>query len=301
MVFAAQFVVMTHYSYRWLAMILTGWLMLNSASANEPAAANRSMNLLRKTTLALLQEGNERYVSGALKHPHTDAAQRSATALEGQDPYVTVLACSDSRAPAELIFDRGIGEIFTIRVAGNVADTDEIATIEYGVGHLHTPLVVVMGHTRCGAVTAVVQGAELHGLLPQLVDNIKPAVESSRQTGGDEKTVLANAIKANVWQAVADVLRRSSIVRTELAAGNVSVVGAVYDLETGGVEWLGEHPDQKKIIEAYKVESKPVAVPTRAPAPGIHGPPAEPVPPAVTTAPVASAAQADGGHAAHGH
>ncbi len=260
-----------------LAVVLTGLLLVISAHAGDQEAVQKSMGLLRKTTLALLEEGNERFVCGALKHPHTDAAHRTAAAIEGQEPFVTVLTCSDSRVPVELIFDRGVGEIFTVRVAGNVAGTDEIATIEYGVGHLHTPVVIVMGHTGCGAVTAVVKEVELEGLLPQLVNNIKPAAEIAKHEGGEESVVIANAIKANVWQSISDVLRRSAIVRKEIEGGGVSVIGAVYNLETGTVDWLGEHPDQKAILATYKPESKPVAtIPDapepQGPAPGFHMP-----------------------------
>ena len=298
---------MKHSLLKWLAVTLTGLLLLNPARANDPAPAQKSMGLLRKTTLALLQEGNERFVCGTLKHPNTDQAHRSVAALEGQEPFATVLACSDSRVPVELIFDRGVGEIFTVRVAGNVADTDEIATIEYGVGHLHTPAVVVMGHTRCGAVTAVVKGVELDGLLPQLVDNIKPAAELAKQQGGDEPAIIANAIKANVWQSISDVLRRSAMVRKEIESGSVSVIGAVYNLETGTVDWLGEHPDQNAILGAYKPEAKPLAavpgaVLPKGPAPGFHAPDEEPVKKAASVAPLASAPPVESSpHGAHAH
>ncbi|MFO1489172.1 MAG: carbonic anhydrase [Verrucomicrobiota bacterium] len=248
-------------------------------NANDSETSSRSLKLLSKTTLALLQEGNARFVSGALKHPNTDAAHRSLAAAEGQEPFVTVLSCADSRVPVELIFDRGVGEIFTVRVAGNVADTDEIATVEYGVAHLNTPLVIVMGHTKCGAVTAVVKGAELDGLLPQLVDNIKPAAESARNEGGEEPAIIANAIKANVRQSMADMLRRSEVIRKQIQAGNTSVVGAIYNLETGTVEWLGEHPEQKQILNAYQADAKVAGhddAPPRQPTPPIldpHQPP----------------------------
>ena len=294
---------MKHSLLKWLAVTLTSLLLLNPARANDHDPAQKSMGLLRKTTLALLQEGNERFVGGTLKHPNTDAAHRSAAALEGQEPFATVLSCSDSRVPVELIFDRGVGEIFTVRVAGNVADTDEIATIEYGVGHLHTPVVIVMGHSRCGAVTAVVKDVELEGLLPQLVDNIKPAAEIAKHEGGEESVIIANAIKANVWQSISDVLRRSAIVRKEIEAGGVSVIGAVYNLETGTVDWLGEHPDQKTILATYKPESKPVAtIPDvsapRGPAPGFHAPEEH----AKKSPPVASAEPGESSeHVAHGH
>ncbi|MBI5865537.1 MAG: hypothetical protein HZB38_13725 [Planctomycetes bacterium] len=102
-----------------------------------------------------LTDGNQRFSTGAATNPRCDEARRAETAEKGQNPFATVLTCSDSRVCAERIFDQGVGDVFTIRVAGNVSDTDEIGTIEYGVGHLHTPLLVVMGHSSCGAVGAV--------------------------------------------------------------------------------------------------------------------------------------------------
>jgi len=122
--------------------------------------------------IKVLKEGNSRCMSGAPKHPNQDQECRLLTATMGQRPYATVLSCSDSRVPVEILFDTGIGDLFVIRIAGNVADVDEVGTIEYGVDHLGTPVLVVLGHTRCGAVTAVAQGAKLHGSIPQLVDNI---------------------------------------------------------------------------------------------------------------------------------
>lgn len=232
-----------------LALIgLTFFTEIPRVNGSEPAAKQKFQGLLNEASLALLKEGNARFATDTPRHPNAGSARRAATAAEGQEPFVTVLSCSDSRAPVELIFDRGVGEVFTVRVAGNVADTDEIATIEYGVGHLHTPLLLVLGHTRCGAVTAVVKGAELHGSLPELVDNIKPAAERAKAATQNEKELIPIAIKENVWQSIHDILSHSGIIRGELANGNVSVVGGVYDLDTGKVEWLGEHPEQKAIL-----------------------------------------------------
>ena len=150
-----------------LALVgLTFAMGLPRVNGSEPAAKQKFQGLLNEASLALPKEGNLRFAADTPRHPNAGSARRAATAAEGQEPFVTVLSCSDSRAPVELIFDRGVGEVFTVRVAGNVADTDEIATIEYGVGHLHTPLLVVLGHTRCGAVTAVGKCAELQVSLP---------------------------------------------------------------------------------------------------------------------------------------
>lgn len=220
-------------------------------AADHGGHSKQAMRMLRDAALVLLKEGNARFQEDKSTHPSADADRRHSTAEEGQAPLVTVLSCSDSRAPVELIFDRGIGELFAIRVAGNVADTDEIATVEYGVGHLGTPLLVVLGHTKCGAVTAVVKGAEVHGLLPQLVDNIVPAAERAKAGGGEEVEVIERAIKENVHQSMADILRRSSIVRQAVEGGTVRMLGAVYDIHTGKVEWLGEHPEQKQILAAW--------------------------------------------------
>ncbi len=291
---------MTRFFFKIILVALAAALGLYAAFGAEPAGKQRFQNLLSEASLALLKEGNARFVADTPKHPNADSPRRAATAAEGQEPFATVLSCSDSRAPVELIFDRGVGEVFTVRVAGNVADTDEIATIEYGVGHLHTPLLVVLGHTRCGAVTAVVKGAELHGALPELVDNIKPAAERAKAATHDEKEIIPAAIKENVWQSIGDILRRSEIVRSELAKGNVSIVGGIYDLDTGRVEWLGEHPEQKQILASAPVENGhhsdehgPATTPTSKPVQA-KPKPAEDSAPAQAHA--ASAAHASSGH-----
>jgi carbonic anhydrase len=153
--------------------------------------------------------------------------------------------------------------VFVIRVAGNVADTDEIGTIEYGVGHLGSPLVVVMGHTKCGAVTAVVDGAKVHGHIGQLVENIGPAAQKARAANPDLKgpALVSEAIAANVWQSVEDLILKSDEVREKVAEGKVQVVGAVYDIHSGNVQWLGEHPQQSTLVkgEAPKAPPAPVA------------------------------------------
>lgn len=247
------------------ALLTTLWVFSSSpsltAADHAPAPTGggnaQTQRLLRDAAMVLLKEGNTRYVTGKPIHPSAEAERRVATATEGQAPLVSVLSCADSRVPVEVVFDRGVGDIFTVRVAGNVADTDEIATLEYGVGHLHTPLLVVMGHSKCGAVTAMVKGGELHGLLPQLLDNIQPAVERAKAAGGEEPVQITAAIKENVWQSMSDILRRSSVIRGAIDAGDVRMIGAIYDIETGKVEWIGEHPNQKAIATAASQKSDP--------------------------------------------
>lgn len=202
----------------------------------------------------LLKEGNIRYTEGQMRHPHQDRERRALTSAQGQHPLAAVLACSDSRVPPEIIFDQGLGDLFVVRVAGNVAATDEIGSIEYAVDHLNTPLVVVLGHTQCGAVKAVLEGAKVSPNIAALVEPIKPAVARAKedQPGAAQDVLLAAAIKDNVWQAIADMLEQSPIIREKVKAGQVRVVGAVYDIDTGKVEWLGPHPDQESLLGAKK-------------------------------------------------
>jgi carbonic anhydrase len=216
---------------------------LRAAGPSDP-----STRLLRDASLMLLREGNARFAMGKPQHPHQDAERRTATAAQGQEPIATILACSDSRDPVELIFDRGVGDLFVVRVAGNVAGESELATVEYGVGHLNTPLLIVMGHTKCGAVTAVVKEAELHGHLHALAEKIKPAVEKVKLDSTETEEVLPKAIQANVWQTIEDIIKQSSEVRAKVEAGQVSILGALYDLEQGKVTWLGAHPAQDALM-----------------------------------------------------
>ena len=212
--------------------------------------------------LTALKEGNDAFAAGKSKFPRADDARRTDTATNGQKPKVTVLACSDSRVPVELLMDQGVGDVFTVRVAGNVADVDEMGSIEYGVDHLETPLLVVMGHTGCGAVTAVAKGAELHGHIPQLVDNIIPAVQSVRRTHkGDEQSMIEAAVRANVWQSIQDVISKSSVVRQRVADGRLEVVGAVYDLDSGTIDWMGHFPNMGALLAGKKAPAEKPATP----------------------------------------
>jgi carbonic anhydrase len=218
----------------WLAC--GGWL-----PATSPVSEVKPAEALRR-----LSEGNQRYAADKSLRGNADAERRLATVKDGQHPFCTVLSCSDSRVPVELLFDQGIGDVFVVRVAGNVCDVDEIGSIEYGVDHLGTPLLVVLGHTHCGAVTAVATGAEVHGSIPALVDNIVPAVKKAQQAHPDlhGAALVPAATEANIWQSIEDLLRHSPAVCQRCREGKVKIVGALYDLENGQVKWLGEHPKQ---------------------------------------------------------
>jgi len=200
--------------------------------------------------LQMLTEGNLRFALGQSTHPNISFSRRLLTTTDGQAPYATVIACSDSRVPVEILFDQGVGDLFVIKVAGNVADTDELGSAEYGVDHLGTPVLMVLGHSYCGAVTAVTTGAEVHGSIPQLVDNIVPAVEKAKHAHPNAETpeLVSAAIEENIWQAIEDILTKSHAIAGRAAEGKVVVVGAMYDILSGKVTILGQHPKQTELL-----------------------------------------------------
>jgi len=217
-------------------------LILTLAPLSAFASAKADHPVSPELGLQMLAEGNLRYVLGQPTHPNTSFSRRLLTTTDGQAPFATVIACSDSRVPVEILFDQGIGDLFVIKVAGNVADTDEIGSAEYGVDHLGTPVLMVLGHTYCGAVTAVATGAEVHGSIPQLVDNIIPAVDKTKKENpeADKDELISKAIEENVWQSIKDIRAKSHAIAEREEAGKVVIVGAVYDILTGKVRILSE-------------------------------------------------------------
>lgn len=237
----------------WVQVLWVFWLGLLGwpsplPAAERPPVSDSFHRLMREAVIAILREGNRRFVSGQPEYPNRDVERRRLTAADGQEPFATVLACSDSRVPVEVIFDRGIGDLFVIRVAGNVAGNSELASLEYGVTHLHTPLLVVLGHSHCGAVTAVARNAELHGHLPVIAEKIRPAVLQAKTENPPADELVAKAVEANVWQTLGDIIRQSSAIRERLAARQIIALGAVYHLESGEVAWLGPHPQETQLI-----------------------------------------------------
>ena len=216
-------------------------------SAGAATQAQHSQKPAPDEILKMLKEGNERFFTGQSTHPHADAARLALAGTEnqGDHAYATVVSCSDSRVPVELIFDAGVMDMFVIRVAGNVIDTDEAGTIEYGLAHVYAPVLLVLGHRQCGAVTAVSHMLEGEGhkleinILP-LVDNIIPAVQRAKEqhkdVHGDD--IIPYAIEENVWQAVEDLFMQSPTARILVKEGKTKVVGAIYDVGTGQIEWL---------------------------------------------------------------
>jgi len=169
----------------------------------------------------------------------------------GQHPIAGVISCSDSRVPPEILFDRGIGDIFVVRVAGNVAGVSEIGSIEYAVEHLGIPLVVVMGHSQCGAVTAVAENQEVRGSIAELAKKIVPAVERTRKDRPEltGKPLVEEAAHANAWRTIEDLFRNSIVAKHAVNEGFLEVVAAFYDIKDGKVTWMGKHPRQNRLID----------------------------------------------------
>lgn len=233
-----------------------------SINASSPEPTTNSGPINADQAMALLAEGNARWFADKERNPNT-SPERRTQAANGQTPFVSVLTCADSRIPIERVFDRGVGDVFVVRVAGNVAGESETGTLEYGVGHLKTPLLVVMGHTKCGAVAAAASGKQLHGALGGLVRHILPAVERAKQQKPDasQEEITSLAIRENVWQTIYNLYSKSTELREKAVAGDVRVVGALYDIATGKVEWIGEHPWQREIISALDA-ANPAANPS---------------------------------------
>ena len=195
-------------------------------AAPEPVIAESAMNPDKANTLLI--EGNERFVENKRKFPDQQWADITAVA-PSQAPFAAILGCADSRVPAEIVFDRGFGDIFVCRVAGNVATPEEIGSLEFAVVVLGVIVILVLGHERCGAVKAAIEGGELPGHIGSLTEAIKPAVESSKNQAGDK---VENAVKANI-RLQANRLKASPLLSQRMDAGSLKIFGYYYDLDTG--------------------------------------------------------------------
>jgi carbonic anhydrase len=199
------------------------------------SASEETSTVSSDQALQMLVDGNERFVSGNATHPN-QSSERLAEVVSGQHPFAIVVGCSDSRVPPEIVFDQGVGDLFVIRTAGQVLDDVAIASIEYAVEHLSVPLVVVLGHDSCGAVTAVVAGGEVPGHLGSLVEAIEPAVEEARDTVGEDQ-LLNQSIDNNILNIVEQISTSEPVLAEYVADGRLQVVGARYHLESGEVEF----------------------------------------------------------------
>lgn len=191
--------------------------------------------------LLKLMEGNKNYVEQKMSSQTMCGIKTRESLTKGQKPYAVILSCSDSRVPPEIIFDKGLGEIFVIRVAGNVPDPIVLGSVEYAVEHLGVPLVMVLGHERCGAVTAAVEsGGKGEGNIGAIVKAIAPAVAMARKENrkADKASLIEAAADDNVKLVEASLVRRSSIIKHLVKEGKVKIVGAKYDLDDGKVSLM---------------------------------------------------------------
>jgi len=194
--------------------------------------------------LQLLRYGNRRFVANVRSHDSATEARRAEVAA-GQEPFAIILGCSDSRVPAEIVFDQGLGDLFVIRVAGNIVAPSQVGSVEFAAARYGTRLVVVLGHSQCGAILATIdelkrptvnQSRNLHSI----VDRVRPAVEPLLQTGLNlrQDDLVSHAVRANVRSSVSQLWHGSEMLEQLIEKDNLAVVGAEYSLETGVVDFF---------------------------------------------------------------
>ena len=206
------------------------------AGAADPAHSDQP-SVAAAEAISKLKEGNGRYTSGNLQHPGQTTERRTELA-KSQHPFAVILSCSDSRVPPEIVFDQGLGDLFVVRVAGNVINNEGLGSIEYGVDHLGARLILVLGHQSCGAVQAaretVAAKTKAPGHIESFITAIKPAVEATA------KDDLDTTIKANVKHVVQALRSSTPILKAEVDSGKIQVIGGYYSLDTGAVTFLDE-------------------------------------------------------------
>lgn len=200
----------------------------------QQANASEAPEINADLALQKLMEGNKRYVDFKRAYPDQDQVRLKVVA-QAQHPFAVVLGCADSRVSPELLFDQGLGDLFVIRVAGNILDDGTLASMEFATAELGVPLVMVLGHERCGAVKATLEGGKIPGHISRLVEAIKPALEVAKNQPGDK---LDNAVRANIRMVVGQIKSSTPILADLAKKGKIKVVGGRYDLDTGAVEML---------------------------------------------------------------
>jgi carbonic anhydrase len=206
--------------------------LVQAPAAPAAPAAPTPRPISSDEALQKLIEGNRRHLSGEFTITQRLAERRQQVA-KAQHPFAAILGCSDSRLPPEIVFDHSLGDLFVVRVAGNIVDMNGLASLEFAATQFGTPLIMVLGHARCGAVAAALAEAKVPGHIVSLVDAIKPAIAMSKGQPGDP---LDNAIRANIRHTVEDLRTSQPILGDLVKAGTLKVVGALYSLDTGKVE-----------------------------------------------------------------
>ena len=206
------------------------------AFASESGSGISTDEALKK-----LMDGNLRFVANQLTIKDSSGPGTRQALAAGQRPYAIILSCSDSRVPPEIIFDKGLGEIFVVRVAGNIPDPVILGSIEYATEHFGSPIIVVLGHKRCGAVTAAVESqGHPHGNIGAIITTIAPAVEQARKDapGASKSDLVESAIDYNIKLVAKSLLKQSPVIRSLAEAGKVKIISAKYDLDDGTVRIL---------------------------------------------------------------
>jgi carbonic anhydrase len=216
------------------AVVTAGAAPAVAAPVREQLAAPKTP----KAALARLRAGNRRFVADKSRHPRQTSRRVHALAA-AQDPFAIVLGCADSRVSPEVVFDQGLGDVFDNRVAGNIVDDLLLGSIEYAVEHFSPPLLIVLGHERCGAIVASLEaiesGATAPGHIGAIVEALRPTLEPVLSSPGDQ---VENGVLANIRAQRTALVRRSEIVREHVESGAMAVVGARYDLDTGRIKFV---------------------------------------------------------------
>ncbi|MCA2216229.1 carbonic anhydrase [Jidongwangia harbinensis] len=206
----------------------TGMLAASPAAAAEPVHGPAE-------ALARLRAGNQRFITGRPRHPHQTIAHLHKLA-SGQHPFAITLGCADSRVPPEILFDQGLGDLFDNRVAGNIVDDLLLGSIEFAVEEFESPLIVLLGHERCGAITATIDAIRTGGTAPghigAIVQALRPIVEPVLSQPGDP---VDNAVRANIRAQASQLAERSDLIAERVHSGHLAIVGARYDLDDGRV------------------------------------------------------------------
>ena len=194
----------------------------------DPPTASAKQNITPEAAIDQLLQGNKRFSSQRTKQPNRNVFRLREVA-KSQAPFAAILGCADSRVPTEILFDQGLGDLFVVRVAGNVATPEEIGSLEYGTLVLGAKVILVLGHERCGAVKAALDNQPVPGRIGTILGQIKPAITSSKGQPGDR---LKNATISNIKNQIA-ILQDSPVVADLIAKGKLKIIGGFYDLDTG--------------------------------------------------------------------
>lgn len=212
-----------------------------AAGAPEVQTAESQAAMTPEQARERLAAGNARFASNATK-PRDWSAKVAATA-SGQHPFAAVLACMDSRAPVEILFDQGLGDVFAVRVAGNVVNEDELGSLEYAA-KVGAKLIVVLGHTRCGAVVGAIEDVQL-GHLTGLLEKIQPAVDAAHCTDAKQEACVTKVAEENVRHSMRQIRERSAYLHKLLDAGKIDLVGGIYDVTTGRVTFFEDEAEPR--------------------------------------------------------